>query len=119
MNRLGIRMRQRRQELGLTPRRAAEGADMSPDTWKRIEGGYIDPSVSELENIGNVLRMRPDILAGWQRQGDGIISRLENDGNRKVLYVEYNDPYELTSYEVCGESKFIRLVFKEEKGAEA
>ena len=115
MNKLGTKMRQRRQELGLTPRRAAEGADMSPDTWKRIEGGFVDPTCGELENISNVLRIAPHILAGWQRTGDGIISRLENEGDKRVLYVEYNEPFELTTYEVCNETKFVRLVFKAKK----
>lgn len=116
MNKLGEKMRKRRQELGLTPRRAAEGADMSPDTWKRIEGGYIDPSVSELENISNVLRIAPHILAGWYREGAGIISRLENENDRQVLYVEYDEPFELVAYEACAQSKYIRLMFREKKG---
>ena len=113
MRQLGMRMRRRRQELGLTPRRAAEGADMSADTWKRIEAGYMDPTCGELENISNVLRTAPHILAGWHREGAGIISRLEKEDKRQVLYVEYDAPFELTEYEVCNESGYVRLVFKE------
>lgn len=115
MRHLGINMRRRRHELGLTPRRAAEGADMTTETWKRIEGGYIDPSCGELENISNVLRTAPHILAGWHREGAGIISRIEPDDDKQVMYVEYDAPFELITYEVCAQSKYIRLVFKERK----
>lgn len=113
MKHLGMNMRRRRHELGLTPRRAAEGADISADTWKRIEAGYMDPTCGELENISNVLRTAPHILAGWQREGAGIISRLDKDGDRQIVYVEYDEPFELAAYEVCTQSKYIRLVFKE------
>lgn len=113
MKQLGNNMRRIRQQLGLTPRRAAEGADMSPDSWKRIEAGFRDPTVGELENISNVLRTAPHILAGWQREGAGIITRLDADGDKQIVYIEYDAPFELTAYEVCAQSKYIRLVFKE------
>lgn len=112
MKQLGRNMLRRRQELGLTPRRAAEGADMSPDYWKRIEGGYMDPSVAELENIANVLRVRPDILAGWHRKGVGIVARLEKEGENRRLFIEWDDDYELTLCDVSVVAKGAELLFE-------
>ena len=108
MNKLGERMRKRRQELGLTPRRAAEGADMSTDTWKRIEGGFADPTCGELENISNVLRVAPHILAGWRPQRVGIIMRRE--GNDVVI--EWDDSFCFSSSEVLAAERYIRIRFE-------
>ena len=112
MNRLGIRMRTRRQTLGMTPRKAAAAADISPDMWERIEAGYHDPTVAELENIANVLRVRPDILAGWHRKGAGIVARLENEGDNRRLFIEWDDDYELKLCDVSVVAKGAELFFE-------
>ena len=112
MNKLGEKMRKRRQELGLTPRRAAEGADMSTDTWKRIEGSFTDPTCGELENISNVLRVAPHILAGWRPQKAGIIMRRE--GNDVVI--EWEKPFRFVSSEILSTDGYIRIEFEEVEG---
>lgn len=108
MSHLRINMRRRRQELGLTPARAAAGADMSVQLWKNIEGGFHDPSIGELESISNVLREAPHILAGWRPQKVGIIMRRE--GNDVVI--EWDDSFCFSSCEVLAAEGYIRIGFE-------
>lgn len=109
MSHLRINMRRRRQELGLTPARAAAGADMSVQLWKNIEGGFHDPSIGELESISNVLRVAPHILAGWRPQKVGIMMRRE--GNDVV--VEWEEPFSFVQSEVLAAEGYIRIRFEE------
>ena len=108
MSRLRINMRRRRQELGLTPARAAAGADMSVQLWKNIEGGFHDPSIGELESISNVLRVAPHILAGWRPQKVGIIMRREGDD----VVIEWDDSFSFSSCEVLAAERYIRIGFE-------
>lgn len=108
MSRLRINMRRRRHELGLTPARAAAGADMSVQLWKNIEGGFHDPSIGELESISNVLRVAPHILAGWRPQKVGIIMRRV--GNDVVL--EWDDSFCFSSCEVLAAERYIQISFE-------
>lgn len=112
MSRLRINMRHRRHELGLTPARAAAGADMSVQLWKNIEGGFHDPSIGELESISNVLRIAPHILAGWRPQKVGIMMRRE--GNDVVI--EWEKPFSFVSSEILSTDGYIRIEFEEVEG---
>ena len=108
MSHLRINMRRRRQELGLTPARAAAGADMSVQLWKNIEGGFHDPSIGELESISNVLRVAPHILAGWRPQKVGIIMRrVGND-----VVIEWDDSFCFSSSEVLTAERYIQISFE-------
>lgn len=108
MNKLGERMRKRRQELGLTPTRAAAGADMSVRVWKGIERGLFDPSLGELESISNMLRVAPHILAGWRPERVGIIMRREGDD----VVIEWDDSFCFSSSEVLAAERYIRIRFE-------
>lgn len=112
MSHLRINMRRRRHELGLTPARAAAGADMPVQVWKGIENGLFEPSIRELESISNVLRMAPHILAGWRPQKVGIMMRRE--GNDVVI--EWDDSFRFSSSEVLAAEGYIRIRFEETEG---
>lgn len=111
MSLLRVNIRRRRHELGLTPARAAAGADMPVQIWKGIENGLYDPSIRELENISNVLRVAPHILAGWRPQKVGIIMRRE--GNDVVI--EWDESFCFSSSEVLAAERYIRIRFEESK----
>lgn len=109
MSKLSQNIRSRRKELGLTPARAAAGADMSVQLWKGIESGLFDPSLGELESISNVLRVAPHILAGWRPQKVGIMMRRE--GNDVVF--EWEEPFSFVQSEVLAAEGYIRIRFEE------
>ncbi len=109
MSRLSQNIKTRRKELGLTPTRAAAGADMSVQLWKGIENGLFDPSLGELESISNVLRVAPHILAGWRPQKVGIMMRRE--GNEIVI--EWEKPFRFVSSEILSTDGYIRIEFEE------
>jgi len=111
MRLLRINMRRRRHELGLTPAKAAAGADMPVQIWKGIENGLYEPSIRELESISNVLRVAPHILAGWRPQKVGIMMRRE--GNDVVI--EWDDSFCFSSCEVLAAEGYIRIGFEESK----
>ena len=113
MKQLGNNMRRIRQQLGLTPTRAAEGADMSTERWKSIEAGYTDPSVGELENISNVLRTAPHILTEWRPKNPAILTRIEANDYGLAVVIDFCDKYRPLSGMAYIEDGYIRIEFEE------
>jgi transcriptional regulator with XRE-family HTH domain len=61
---LGTRLRERRQELGLTLKKVADGAGLSIGFISQIERGITTPSLSSLVGVSRVLKMHvSDFLA--------------------------------------------------------
>ena len=116
MSRLSKNIRRRRQEVRLTPRRAAEGAQMDVERWKLIESGEISPHTDELEAISNVLRIAPHILAGWRPENFGIITRMENGEGGPAVVIEWEKPYSFIQTEVDATEGYARVEFRREEG---
>ena len=73
-NSLGTRLRERRQELGLTLKEVAEGAGLSVGFISQIERGITTPSLSSLVGVSRVLAMHvSDFLA--QPSGTAALTR--------------------------------------------
>ena len=89
---------------------------MSTDTWKRIEGGFADPTCGELENISNVLRVAPHILAGWRPESFGIVTRMENGEGGPVVVIEWEKTYSFIQSEVDATEGYARIEFRKEEG---
>lgn len=71
---LGLRLRARRQELGLTLKEVADSAGLSVGFISQIERGITTPSLSSLVNVSRVLRMHVgDFLA--QPRATGPLTR--------------------------------------------
>lgn len=113
MSRLSKNIRRRRQEVRLTPRRAAEGAQIDVERWKLIENGKISPETEELEAIGNVLRTAPHILMGWRPEGRGIVQRLERTDSGYAAVIEFEKPYRMESVDLQPQDGYIRIEFDE------
>ena len=62
MNQIGIRARQRRQELGITQRELAEAVGVTKNFITIFEAGYKNPSVYTLNQIASELGVTLDYL---------------------------------------------------------
>ena len=57
------RLRERREESGLTQKQAAEACKIDPDRWSQLERGRRIPSEHELKVIGSYFRLGPVFVA--------------------------------------------------------
>lgn len=84
---LGSRIKERRQEMGMSQEALAEKAGISPNTVSRIEGGLTAMSVGIFQKLVQILGMDANGLlchAGPQEDGDrhirDIFSRISRMG---------------------------------------
>lgn len=60
--RIAARVRQLREEAGLTQLEAAGAAGMDPRTWQKLEAGTLNATLSILTKAGNALDVSPEAL---------------------------------------------------------
>lgn len=67
MKTIGERIRDAREELGMTPYDLAKASGVSAQLIYRYENGEIkDVSLTNVEKLAKVLKMRPGVLVGWE-----------------------------------------------------
>jgi transcriptional regulator with XRE-family HTH domain len=74
---LGTRLRERRQELGLTLKEVADGAGLSVGFISQIERGITTPSLSSLVGVSRVLDMHVSDFLAQPRGGAPLTRRAE------------------------------------------
>lgn len=60
--RIGLRIKELREQQGLTSSQIAEAIEMSENNYLRIEEGRFSVSVDKLEQIANILGTRVDLI---------------------------------------------------------
>lgn len=86
---VGKRIKERRQELGLSADHLADVLGKNRSTIYRYESGYIENMPIEiLEPIAKALQTTPAYLMGWDVDEIETISNIQNDANI------YEDIYE-------------------------
>lgn len=60
--RIGLRIKELREQQGLTPLQIAEAIDISENNYLRIEEGRFSVNVDKLEHIANILGTRVDLI---------------------------------------------------------
>lgn len=113
MNETGKNIVKRRKELGMRPRQLAEMCDMNPVIVAGIESGKYTPTIQEVESIADALRIRPERLLGWRRDGGPFITWWEEGGGERILHVEWEKPYKLIANESYPTDGAVRLIFEE------
>lgn len=56
------RVKERRLELGLTQKEAADRVGWSQSTWANMENGRNDPSTSTISQVASALQIEPEEL---------------------------------------------------------
>ena len=86
MDRLGVRLKELRQQAGFSLRELARQADVSPSLVSQIENGKSRPSVSTLYTFARLLNVPVDVLFDAE-QGGGEPAVVDAPG-----HVEATDP---------------------------
>jgi transcriptional regulator with XRE-family HTH domain len=86
---IGIRLRERRTQYGLTMRELAKRASVSASLISDIERGHVEPSISTLKRIAGALEVTLMYFFSEVTPDDGIVVRA---GNRRVLGVSEMSP---------------------------
>ena len=113
MSETGKNIARRRKELGYTPKQLAEMCDMDRNLVNYIESGKITPTIRHVESIAEALRIRPERLLGWRRDGGPFITWWEEGGGERILHVEWEKPYKLIANESYPTDGAVRLIFEE------
>jgi transcriptional regulator with XRE-family HTH domain len=70
MDRLGVRLKELRQQAGFSLRELARQADVSPSLVSQIENGKSRPSVSTLYTFARLLNVPVDVLFDAEQSGE-------------------------------------------------
>jgi transcriptional regulator with XRE-family HTH domain len=83
------RMRQLREEKGLSQAQAAVRAGMDPSTWNRLEQGKGNPNLKTLERVADALGVEvADLLGKAERRSPlepSLLNSLEDERRTSVL----------------------------------
>ena len=63
---IGLKIKERRQELGITQEHIANALDVNPSHISNIECGRVNPSLTALVKIANVLECSVDYFIGGE-----------------------------------------------------
>ena len=91
-----LRIKTRRESLGLSFQELAEKTNMSKSTLQRYETGFIrNMPIDKLENIAHALNVSPAYLMGWNDHKSMLTPEFnrdefsENEIHEIVLYSEF------------------------------
>ncbi len=115
MSEFGKNITRYRKDLGMTPRQLAEMCEIDKDRLKELENGKEDPTLAEVKALSDALRIRPERLLGWRRDGGPFITWWEEGGGERILHVEWEKPYKLIANESYPTDGAVRLIFEEVK----
>ncbi|MBC7323990.1 MAG: helix-turn-helix transcriptional regulator, partial [Moorella sp. (in: Bacteria)] len=76
---LGHKLRQAREEQGLTQAELAKAAGVSAGLIGQIEQGKVQPSLKTLEKIGEVLNISPCYFIADEAGVDEILNQMSHD----------------------------------------
>ena len=89
---LGERIRERRQELGLTLRQLGELADLSASFLSLVEKGRTSPSIASLQRIAAALQVPIFDFLDNNRHLDPVVRRAER---KKLSFPDSQISYDL------------------------
>ena len=88
---IGLKIKERRQNQGLTQEFIANKLDVNPSHISNIEGGRAHPSLSALVKIANILQCSVDFFISGEytyKIDKGAIAALDNQIMNKLKYCD-------------------------------
>jgi len=83
---LGLQIRKKREEKGITLTQAAKEMEFSPSLLSQIERGIVSPSISTLRIIADYLNTYIGVLLGERVSKENAVIIRENDRNRSIIW---------------------------------
>lgn len=90
---IGRKMALRRKEVHMTPAKVAKLCEMLPAEYKLIESGKKDPTLAELQNIAEALRIKPEYLMETGNREDGVQTRVEKTDEGVTVHITWGKEY--------------------------
>lgn len=90
---IGRKMALRRKEIHMTPAKVAMLCGMLPAEYKLIESGKKDPTLAELQNIAEALRIRPEHLMATGSSEGGVQTRVERTDEGATVHITWGKEY--------------------------
>jgi len=83
---LGLQIRKKREQMGITLTKAAKEMNISPSFLSQIERGIVSPSVSTLRTIAEYLGTYIGVLLGERISKENAVIIRKGNENRSIIW---------------------------------
>jgi transcriptional regulator with XRE-family HTH domain len=83
---LGLQIRKKREQMGITLTKAAKEMNISPSLLSQVERGIVSPSISTLRTIADYLGTYIGVLLGERISKENAVIIRKGNENRSIIW---------------------------------